>query len=247
VGSLSSQAIEDGRGHHPNNKSAGDDMETGTINRPTKAIIKAFRNIGTSTIGNALDDLGIAGVMPNLKPVWPGARYVGPAFTAKEVTGVHGSYTGADFKLGAIIDQAKPGDVVVIDNAGHQVSTWGGIASFAARQKGIAGLLVDGGVRDADEIEEFAFSAFARHVTPTSAKGRIKVLAINVPVKMDGILVRPGDVICADATGVVCVPHEVAEKVARTARLFDKQDKQAIEEIRRGLTFTAALAKFKKL
>src|SRR5688500_14165227 len=107
-------------------------MEIGTIKRPPKAVIAALKGIGTSTIGNALDDLGIYGVMPNLRPVWNGAKYVGPAFTAKEVTGVHGSYTGADFKLGAIIDNAAKGDVVVIDNAGHQVSTWGGIASFAA-------------------------------------------------------------------------------------------------------------------
>ncbi len=222
-------------------------MEIGTIKRPPKAIIAALKNIGTSTIGNALDDLGIYGVMPNLRPVWPGSKYVGPAFTAKEVTGVHGSYTGADFKLGAIIDNASKGDVVVIDNAGHQVSTWGGIASYAAKHKGVAGLLVDGGVRDADEMVQFKFPVFSRHITPTSAKGRVKVLAINVPVKMDGVLVRPGDIICADATGVVCVPAEVAEKVAKMAKSFDADDKQAIREIKKGLTFAQALNKFKKL
>lgn len=222
-------------------------MEIGTIKRPPKAVIAALKGIGTSTIGNALDDLGIYGVMPNLRPVWPGSKYVGPAFTAKEVTGIHGSYTGADFKLGAIIDNAGKGDVVVIDNAGHQVSTWGGIASYAAKHKGVAGLLVDGGVRDADEMVQFKFPVFSRHITPTSAKGRVKVLAVNVPVKMDGVLVRPGDIICADATGVVCVPIEVAEKVAKMAKSFDAQDKQAIREIKKGLTFAQALNKFKKL
>lgn len=222
-------------------------MEIGTIKRPPKAVIAALKGIGTSTIGNALDDLGIYSVMPNLRPVWNGAKYVGPAFTAKEVTGVHGSYTGADFKLGAIIDNAAKGDVVVIDNAGHQVSTWGGIASFAAKHKGVAGLLVDGGVRDADEMVQFKFPVFTRHITPTSAKGRVKVLAVNVAVKMDGVLVQPGDIICADATGVVCVPSQVAADVARLARSFDAQDKQAIREIKRGLTFAQALNKFKKL
>lgn len=222
-------------------------MDIGTITRPDPAIVEGLKGIGTSTVGNALDDLGIAGVMPNLKPVWHGAKYVGPAFTAKEVTGVHGTYTGADFKLGAIIDGAQAGDVCVIDNAGHQVSTWGGIASFAAKHKGIAGLLVDGGVRDADEIESFGFSVFSRHVVPTSAKGRVKVLAVNVPVKMDGVLVRPGDIICADATGVVAVPQAVARQVMEMARAFDAQDKQAIEEIRKGLGFGEALRKFAKL
>jgi regulator of RNase E activity RraA len=64
---------------------------------------------------------------------------------------------------------------------------------------------------------------------------------------MDGVLVRPGDIICADATGVVCVPIEVAEKVAKMAKSFDAQDKQAIREIKKGLTFAQALNKFKKL
>lgn len=222
-------------------------MEIGSIKRPPKSVIAALKNIGTSTIGNALDDLGIYGVMPNLRPVWAGAKYCGPAFTAKEVTGVHGTYTTADFKLGAIIDNAGKGDVVVIDNAGQQVSTWGGIASYAAKARGVAGLLVDGGVRDADEMVQFKFPVFSRHVTPTSAKGRVKVLAVNAPVKMDGVLVRPGDIICADSTGVVCVPVEVAGEVAKLAKSFDAQDKQAIREIKKGLTFAQALAKFKKL
>ncbi len=122
-------------------------VEMGRIRRPRKALVAGFRHLATSTLANALDDLGFDGVMPNLRPVAPGTRFAGPAYTVKEVTGVLGSYTPADFRLGEVIDGARAGDVVVIDNAGHQVSTWGGIASFTAKARGVAGLVVDGGVR----------------------------------------------------------------------------------------------------
>lgn len=222
-------------------------MEIGSIKRPPRSLIDAFQGLGTSTIGNVLDDLQIAGIIQNIKPICPGFHFVGCAVTVKEVTGVLGTYTNADFKLGQVIDSAQAGDVIVIDNAGQQVSTWGGIAALAAKLRGIAGLVVDGGVRDLDEIREFDFPVFSRYVVPTSGKGRVKLLSMNTVVKIDGVRVRPGDILVGDGTGIVCVPIEAAEKVAKTARRFDQQDKQAIEEIRRGMSFTEALSKYAKI
>jgi len=135
----------------------------------------------------------------------------------------------------------------MIDNGGQQVSTWGGIASFAAQKRGVAGLVVDGGVRDLDEIREFNFPVFSRYVVPTSGKGRVKILSMNTVIKIDGIRVRPGDIIVGDGTGIVCIPIEIAEEVLNKAKKMDEQDKQATEEIRRGLTFTEALRKYAKI
>ncbi len=222
-------------------------MEVGKINRPPVALIEGFRNLATSTIGNVLDDLKISGVIQNIKPICPGFHFVGAALTVKEVTGVLGTYTNEDFRLGPVIDSAQEGDVIVIDNGGQQVSTWGGIASFAAQKRGVAGLVVDGGVRDLDEIREFNFPVFSRYVVPTSGKGRVKILSMNTVIKIDGIRVRPGDIIVGDGTGIVCVPIEVAEEVMNTAKKLDEQDKQATEEIRRGMTFTQALRQFAKI
>ena len=222
-------------------------METGEITRPPMELIKGFEGLATSTIGNVLDDMGIPGIIQNIKPVGPGLFFSGCAFTVKEVTGVLGSYTSEDFKLGPVIDSAQEGDVIVIDNGGHPVSTWGGVASFAAKTRGISGLVVDGGIRDADEIRAYEFPAFSRHIVPTSGKGRVKVIAVNTVVKIDNVLVRPGDIMVGDGSGIACIPIEVAEAVLKTTRLFDEQDKQAIEEIRKGLTFTEALRKFAKI
>lgn len=222
-------------------------MEIGNIQRLPKEVVQGFKGICTSTIGNVLDDMRIQGVIPNIKSVHPGFHYVGTAVTVKEVTGVLGTYTNADFKLGQVIDSIEEGDVVVIDNSGHHVSTWGGIASFAAKKRGAAGLLVDGGVRDLDEIVEFGFPVFSRHVVPTSGKGRVKILAVNTVVKIDGVMVSPGDVIVADGTGIVCVPAQVAKEVLGRARELDHQDSLAIEEVKNGLSFTEALKKFSKM
>jgi regulator of RNase E activity RraA len=102
-------------------------------------------------------------------------------------------------------------------------------------------------VRDLEEIIEFQFPVFSRHVVPISGKRRIKVVSMNTVVTIDGITVRPGDIIVGDGTGIACIPIEVAEEVLTTATKFDQQDKQGIEEIRKGLSFTEALRKFTKI
>lgn len=210
-------------------------------------LIEAFNGLPTSTIGNVLDDLGIGSIGLNLRPVAPGTRCVGAALTVKEVSGAKDAYKASEFGLGAVIDMCQPLDVVVIDNGGQQVSTWGGVASVAAVQNGAAGLIVDGGVRDADEIMEQGFPVFSRHVVPLSGKTRVKVIEINTTVKIDGMPVHPGDIIVADSSGIVVVPLARAAEVAQLAAELEQQDRLAAEEIRNGLSFTEALRKFSKL
>jgi regulator of RNase E activity RraA len=217
------------------------------VQRAPREILEGFRGLATSTIANVLDDLGVDGIITGCRPLGPGFRFVGSAYTVQEVTGARGTYTSEDFRLGAVIDGAQSGDVIVVDNAGHAVSTWGGVASFTAHHKGVAGLLVDGGVRDLDEIVELGFPVFSRHVVPTTARTRIKIVGINVTVKIDGIRVRPGDVMVADGTGVACIPIEHAADVLAKVSEFDRQDKEAREEIRKGMSFTEAFSRFTKL
>ena len=174
--------------------------------------------LATSTLANALDDSGYRDkVMPGIKSVTSGCRLAGPAMTVREVSGEHGTFRSEDFRVGAIIDAASAGDVIVIDMGGAHCSTWGGIASLAAKQKGVAGVVVDGGVRDLEEIAEFGFAVFARHLLPTTGRTRLKVEAINEPVVVDGVLVEPGDIIVGDETGIVCLPQRDAAKIVALA------------------------------
>ncbi|EDP64687.1 aspartate aminotransferase [alpha proteobacterium BAL199] len=211
------------------------------------ALRRGFADIATSTIANALDDLGLHGVIVGLRAVVPGTKAIGPAVTVRERTGVRGSFPVEDFKVGHMIEAAPAGSVIVVDNGGHPVSTWGGMASRAAQVKGIAGLLVEGGVRDWEEQQQFRFPLFARHVVPTPGKTRIRVEAIGEPITIEGVLIRPDDLIVADGSGICVLPAEHAERILQLSAQFAADDRQAEDEIAKGLSFREALSKFAKI
>ena len=221
--------------------------DTGLERPPGDAVARAAR-LATSTLANALDDAGLHhNVMATIKAVAPGMRFAGPAVTVREVTGDYSRFTSADFQVGAMIDAAAAGDVIVVDMGGAACSTWGGMASLAAKVKGVAGLLVDGGVRDLEEMIEFEFPVFARHLVPTTGRRRLKVAAIGEAVTLDGVRVAPGDLIVADGTGVVCLPRERARDITARAEALQRDDERAMAEIRGGLGFSEAMKKFTRI
>jgi regulator of RNase E activity RraA len=213
-------------------------MEVNTFDRPPETLVEGFRSIGTSTIGDILDEMGIQGVATGLRAVVEGSRLVGPAVTVKETSGTVGTYTIADFPVSRVIDHAQAGDVIVFDNGGREISTWGGLASTAAKTKGIEGVVVDGGCRDADEIAAVNFPIFSRYITPITGKTRIKILEMNGTIQCSGIRVRPGDIIVADRTGVVVVPQERAQEVLEKAMEAEKDEDHFAAELKKGTTFT---------
>lgn len=211
-------------------------------------VVTRLGALATSTIANALDSVGCHNhATCELRPVYPGIRFAGRAVTVRESAGDYGRFQSEDFRVGAMIDAAAPGDVIVVAAGGARASTWGGMASLAAKEKGLAGLVVDGGVRDQEEIESCGFPVFARHLVPTTGRTRLKVEAIDVPVEIDGVLVEPGDIIVADGTGVVRVPLVNSSEVAEIAEACARDDRQAEEEIRAGLSFSEAMGKFRRI
>ena len=211
-------------------------------------MIDRLASIATSTLANALDDVGYHhNVMLGMHSVAAGARFAGPAVTVTETSGEFGSFRSEDFRVGAIIDAASAGDVIVIDGGGALCSTWGGMASFAAKFKGVAGLVVDGAVRDLEEIIKFDFPVFARHLAPTSGRMRMKVKTINEPIVIYGVQVEPGDIIVGDGTGLVCLPRKDAEKIVSLAEHIGQDDASALEEMKAGMSFSEAMAKYTKI
>lgn len=213
----------------------------------TDDIVARLGAIYTSTLSNALEDIGLDNVILGLAPVAPGTRLAGRARCVLQVTGAAGAFPGSDFRVGDMIDAAQPGEVVVVANGGQCVSSWGGTASFAARRKGVAGLVVDGGVRDREEMIEHGFPVFSRHWVPTTGRTRIRVVEIGGTVSISGQRVATGDIIVADGTGMVCVPQERAEEVLTVAEALADEDAQATREIESGLTFAEAMKKFRKI
>ena len=211
------------------------------------SLVAGFRDIATPTIANALDELDLNGVITGLNAVVPGTKAVGPAVTVRQQAGAKGTFPVEDFKVGHMIEAAGAGNVIVVDNGGNPVSTWGGMASYAAKIQGIEGLLVEGGVRDWEEQQEFRFPIFARHMVPTPGKTRLKVEAIGEPITIEGVLIRPGDLIVADGSGICVIPIDRAAEILEMTRRYADDDAQAMKEMDNGLTFREALAKFAKI
>ena len=211
------------------------------------SILAAFASLATPTIANALDDVGFEGVCQGLSQIVPATRAVGRAVTVRHVVGARGDYTSADFKVGHMIDAAQPGQIIVVDMGGHAVSTWGGLATLAATVKGIGGLVVDGGVRDREEMLEHRLPVFARHMTPLTGRTRLQLAGLNEPIRCGGVRVRAGDVIVADGSGVVVIPAEHAEGVASLAAQYTRDDHAAEADLRAGLSFREAMAKFTRI
>ena len=215
-------------------------MEIKDMRRPPKELVEGFRSVGTSTLGDILDGMGLEGVISGLRPMTGGTVLVGPAVTVKQVSGVLGTYGIEDFPIGRVIDYGKPGDVLVFDNGSKEISTWGGLASTAAKIRGIEGVVIDGACRDTDQIVELGFPVFTRHITPTTGKTRIKMLEMNGIIQCGGIRIRPGDIIVADGTGIVVVPQEKAHDILEKAQEAEKAEEHFVEQLKRGKTFSEA-------
>ncbi len=211
-------------------------------------ILAGLKDIPTATIANALDDVGkLINSSIAIRPINPNMRLIGRALTVDVEAGEPGDFTSEDFRVGAMLDAAQTGDVLVVSAKGAKASIWGGMASLAATVKGIAGLVVDGSVRDVDEINACGFNVFSRHVIPTTGRTRLNVKSIGNEISVDGVIVNCGDVIIGDSTGLVVVPYDQAPKVLEKAMLYQADDIKAAFEIRRGISFVEVMKQFKRI
>ena len=188
------------------------------------ALFARVRRIGTSTWSDALDQLGIHSVVQGIMPRTGSERIAGRAVTVHQEVGALGAYPVEEFAVGRMLQAASAGDVLVIDMGGAAVSTLGGLAAQAARARGIAGVLIDGGCRDIEEIRPTGLLVASRHVTPTSGKRRVRVTSINASVQLGGVSVSPGDCVIADLTGIVVIPMLHLEEILTLAEHLESQD-----------------------
>lgn len=178
-----------------------------------KAIVEAFKNLDTCCVSDAADKLGITAGLLGIKPVVQGTRFCGQAFTVHYVPCGTSKGTVGDF-----LDDARPGQVVVIDNAGRDYCTvWGDLMSISASNRGIAGTVIDGVCRDVPTIHKLKYPIFTKGCYMVTGKDRVEVDAVGAPVAVSGVRVQPGDILLGDDTGVVSIPLERAEEVLAVA------------------------------
>ncbi|BBL67686.1 3-hexulose-6-phosphate synthase [Methanoculleus chikugoensis] len=195
---------------------------------PEAAIRRLFEAVSAP---NVTDAMHRKGAMAGIVSICGGVKAVGRAVTVRTVAGDWAKPVEA-------IDLAGPGDVLVASNDGRtDVAPWGELATHSAKNRGVAGVVIDGAVRDVDDIREMKFPVFATATVPNA--GDPKGLGeINTEITCCGQEVRPGDWIVADESGVVVVPRERAYEVARRAVEVKKTEERIREEIRRGKTLS---------
>ena len=168
----------------------------------TTTAIDRLAELGAATVYEANGQRGA--VSPALKPLDPATRMAGRAVT------VHLEPADNWFIHVALLE-AGPGDVLVVDAQGYlDAGPWGDVLTLAAQERGLAGLVIDGAVRDSQDIVAAGFPVFARGLcirkTTKVQRGRV-----NVPVTVGGVVVNPGDVVVGDADGLVIVPADEVE------------------------------------
>jgi len=196
-----------------------------SIARLDTALLHELRAVGglAATASDVLDELGYRLAVPatTLVPRLPSAgRVVGNVLTLRylptrrEPSDARLADEPSRLAHHSVFAQTEPGDVVVIDAGGLPVSTLGGMAARSALAQGVGACIVDGAVRDVDELAAVGFPVWSRLVTPITGKWRLEATSVNAPIACAGVQVRPGDLALADETGVCFVPGEVAAEAA---------------------------------
>ncbi|MDQ5847673.1 MAG: RraA family protein [Pseudomonadota bacterium] len=210
----------------------------GMLELPRLALetLEGFRALGdlTGTTSDALDQLGIAAVVPGsvLKPTNPKARLVGQAVTVlnRKIQKQMNKSRLAEIEAHHL---AEPGDVLVIQGVAG-ISSMGGISASVGKRQGEAGAIVDGAVRDADHSRRIGYPVWSAGVSPVTGKWRIETVAVNKPVTIAGIEVNPGDLVVADEVGVCFVPYARAAEVLAVARRLAASERERLDSLAAG-------------
>jgi 4-hydroxy-4-methyl-2-oxoglutarate aldolase len=213
-----------------------------------KGLVERARTLTTTVLADAIDRQGIHGTMDVGIRNLAGPPVAGWAVTV-ERRPIVDSVNAPNLSLGTqgVIDNADPGSIVVIGAYGDVSSAcWGGLMTIRAHFRGIAGLVVDGCVRDVQELQELGFPTFARATSPRMAVGRLTTPAIGTPVRCGGLLVSPGDLIVADADGVLAIPRFAAARVIDIAEQISAVEHEMGEALRGGLGMAEAVKRFKQ-
>lgn len=212
------------------------------------SLTEGFRDTTTASVADAVDALcGRRGYMHfDIQARIGDHTLVGPAVTVLEGPATESVPPTHAIEL---IDAAEPGSVIVIATAdAPDLSVWGGLMTAGASARGLAGAVLDAGVRDVREIRrDYDFPVFARHVSPGTTVGRYRTMAAGVTVVCGGVEVGPGDIIVADSDGVVVVPRDRAEAVLEAAQEIDRREAEQARLIRDAGGLAAGLAKYQRI
>jgi regulator of RNase E activity RraA len=196
------------------------------LRRPDAALLAAFARGSSAQVADCMSRIGAMDV--GIKPIWCSPRIVGAALTVW-------CHAGDNLMLHKALSLAMAGDIVVMNTQSNVTNSgFGELLATSAMKMGVRGVIVDGTVRDSEEIEAMKLPVYARGLCPNGCNkdGAGEVGAI---ISCGGVAVRPGDIIVADRDGVAVVPLDDAAEVARLVAAQIEREEKRLAEIARGV------------
>lgn len=197
-------------------------------------LVSRLGRLDACAISDALDKLGLPAAVSGIHRYSTERRIAGRVLTV--TLALAGDRPAAARHLcTAAIEAAQPGNIIVVEQrTGLDAAAWGGNLSLGAQARGVAGVIVDGPVRDIDDSRRLDFPVFARNHTARTARGRIVEVATNEPVTIGEVTVAPGDYVVADGSGVAFIAQAGIQRVLETAESIMQREDTMAAAIRKG-------------
>ncbi|MBP6111986.1 MAG: RraA family protein [Sphingobium sp.] len=197
--------------------------------------------IDCCALSDALDRLKLGGQATGFPQMSGSGRIAGRAVTVRLGTG--DPPPGPPRHLGTTaIEAANPGDIIVVEQrAGVEAGCWGGLLTVGAMQRGVAGVIADGPVRDIDEARSYGFPIYTNKITSLTARGRVVEKETNGPVQIGSVTVNAGDYVVADNSASIFIAPGNVEAVLRTAEEIIERETAMAAAIRAGVPISQVM------
>ena len=195
--------------------------------------VARLHEMDSCAVSDALDKLGLPGSVTGLQRLSSDQRIAGRVLTVK-LDRAEGR-TNTRHLCTTAIEAASPGDVICVEQrTGLDAASWGGNLTIGALARQVAGVIVEGPVRDIDECRELDFPVFARSATARTARGRIVEVATGEPITVGDVTVTPGDYVLADASGVAFIAQAEIARVVEAAEAIVARENAMAQALREG-------------
>jgi regulator of RNase E activity RraA len=213
------------------------------------SLLDGYRQVEVASVSDAIEKLlGRKMYMSHrMRPIFP-TKFAGFALTVQLKQDQAAEDPNALSGMLAAIDQGAPDSVyvMVVEN-GQDIAGMGGLMGTAMRARDFSGAVIDGGARDVAYLQKIGFPVYSLGIVPSTSVGHYRFGGSNIEVTCDGVAVRPGDIVSADADGVVVVPREKAADVLALAKDMDFKEHSMYAWIEKLKSIEEAVKKFGRL